>query len=475
MKFRLDDSIYRPFMERMTELSQTLTSIAQKAGTGNPRFEAAWQRLHRVLARDKFSEYRVRDRFDLRALSIALGEKRSLRKSIRVTPDLLEAIDEITPKPSYLFVDALYQYYLRDLDCLDSPKEVGQWLRNKRELLGTANVHDESILGGNGPKILAIEAIKRSAEFDSEVERFGLQNYAHGDFIKRAKHIYYVEQLKSIPLNQPHQLLEEVCRPDVYESRYDESALLGHKVLEILIRRAPAQGIDKSWQECVLAIGGDPRVPRGHPRFVKWWTQIPQDLIKKVHAWLSKLDLKLFLDALEDYSNTFGDADMQRMFPTRKQFLEGLHDKGAIVHTKLYLSRKADYFIKKSYRPEHVPDYSIVNNGDISVIYAELTHGHMVEGSHNCQIWFYERLHSSAPVLSLGSERRSYRSLTKGMDEEMSIYDCNAVDHFPHNPSRFGWQRRSVQVLQAMGVDISASDVLSSENYKQYKRFYGVD
>ncbi|MEI8647018.1 EH signature domain-containing protein [Paraglaciecola sp. Hal342] len=95
----------------------------------------------------------------------------------------------------------------------------------------------------------------------------------------------------------------------------------------ILIDRAPKQGVDESWQNAVIAIAGDPRVPKSHPRYMKWWSQLTNAQSKKVQGWLSKLDLKLFLEALEDYSKSSRDDDMIRMFPSRKHFLEGMHKR----------------------------------------------------------------------------------------------------------------------------------------------------
>lgn len=474
MKFELSDSIYLKNIKLLEQLTRDILGIAKKAGLDNPKFEAAWSKLYNALSTNRFEKFRVDNRFDVRALSIALTGKSELRQAIKLDRKLLDDVSVILPKGNSLFLESLFQYFLSNFDSIQDPNAVGQWLCVARANKGLAKGMEEKVLCADGPTFLAKQAIKRETTFEQQVKHWGLEDYASGDFLKRAQSVYFVEQLQNIPVNQPHDLLEEISKKQVAESRYDDEDLIGHVALRILIDRAPVQNVHESWQNAVLAIAGDPRVPKNHERYLKWWSQLSQQQNKKVQSWLSKLDLKLFLEALEDYSKSSRDEDMMRMFPSRKHFLEGMFEAGTIVHTKLYLSKKADRYIRKNYREEHVPAYSTVEDGDRSIIYAELTNGHMIEGSHNCQIWFYKKLHESAPVLNFGEQNARYRSLTVGLHESMYEYGCEAYDHFTHSPSNFSWQRRSLDALKEMGVQIKASDVLSEEDYNRYKRLYGV-
>jgi hypothetical protein len=474
MRFNLSDEAYRANLQRMEELTQENKTIAKKAGTDNPKFENAWRNLFKHVANDRFDQFKLTDRFDVRALSIMLTASKKLRSAITINNTLLGAVSVIIPNGSNLFIESLFQFFLSDFDSIEEPDVIGDWLCKERKRKGINQGIEHKVLCTDGPTFLAKQAIRREVTFERQIQQWKLDTYASGDFVKRAQSVYFVEQLKKIPVNKPHTLLEEVSKKSVSNSRYDSNNLIGHIALRILIDRAPAQNVHEDWQNAVIAIAGDPRVPKSHPRFSKWWSQLAPEQSKKVRGWLSKLDLKLFLEALEDYSKSSRDEDMMRMFPSRKHFLEGMHEAGTIVHTKLYLSRKADWYIRKNYKPEHVPDYSIVDDGDRSIIYVELTRGHMIEGSHNCQIWFYENLHESAPVLQFGAHRAGYRALTLGLSEKMEKYGCEAYDNFVHTPANFSWQRRSVRVLKNMGVNIRASDVLSGDDYNKYKRLYGV-
>lgn len=474
MRFNLSDESYRANLQRMNELTQENKTIAKKAGTDNPKFETAWRNLFNYVANDRFDQFRLKDRFDIRALSIMLTANKKLRSAITINKTLLGDVSVIIPNGSNLFVESLFQFFLSDFDSIEEPDVIGDWLYKERKRKGINQGVEHRVLCADGPTFLAKQAIRREVAFEQQIQQWKLDTYASGDFVNRAQSVYFVEQLKKIPVNKPHTLLEEVSKKSVSNSRYDSSDLIGHIALRIIIDRAPSQNVHEDWQNAVIAIAGDPRVPKSHPSFSKWWSQLTPEQSKKVRGWLSKLDLKLFLEALEDYSKSSRDEDMMRMFPSRKHFLEGMHEAGTIVHTKLYLSRKADWYIRKNYKPEHVPDYSIVDDGDRSIIYVELTRGHMIEGSHNCQIWFYENLHESAPVLQFGAHRAGYRALTIGLSEKMEKYGCEATDNFVHTPANFSWQRRSVRVLKNMGVTIKASDVLSGDDYNKYKRLYGV-
>jgi hypothetical protein len=292
--------------------------------------------------------------------------------------------------------------------------------------------------------------------------------------MESAQRIYYVEQLKNIPINQPHDLLTEVQKPDVFKAKFDEAELLGHQVLKILISRAPTHNIDDSWRNTVMAIAGDPRIPVGHPRYINWWSHVSKDLISKVEGWLSGLELKLFLEALEDFSYSSYDQDMKRMFPSRKKFLEGLYDKKLIKKTKLYMSRRMADFLNGKYKKEHLPDFSIVKDGEKSIIYVDLENAHMVEGSHQCQLWIYRSLHESAPVLQNGIQYKSYRSLTIGLHESMERQGQGAYDYFTHSPTNFSWQKRAVKSLKDLRVSVTMKDVLTPNEYSVFVRRFGA-
>jgi hypothetical protein len=223
----------------------------------------------------------------------------------------------------------------------------------------------------------------------------------------------------------------------------------------------------------VLAIAGDPRVPPSHPKYLKWWSQIEPNLKVKVQGWLSKLDLRLFLEALHDFSRRPNNGDLLRMYPARKYFMEGLINKQLVTGTRLFLSTAAEGYLKRNYKPEHLPNYTLVD-GDRSLIYIQLGSVHIVEGSHNCKLWIYERLDPSAVVFDYSKKHLTYRSLTGGLSDKMGDLGIRTKASITHSPYNFNWQNKALTALQNLGVPIDSKDVLTLEDYRIYKRQYGA-
>lgn len=473
LRFTLPEKPFGNNANVMLELVNGLKQITKKAGTDSDSFKAAWAKIYNAVQANKNIEYAIENKLDIRAFGFALNSK--IGKQIQLTNSILDKINSITDKPSSLFLESLYQYYLSCFSMLNDVPYISEWLVEARKKRKQTKWFDENLLSPNGPKWLAQQAIEKNKDFDFIVKEFELDQFQSGQFMEQAQRIYYVEQLNNIPANKPHELLNEVQKQEVYESNFDSSELLGHKVLKILIERAPPHDIHESWLNTIMSIAGDPRVPVSHPRFRKWWSHVSKDMAAKVKGWLSGLDLRLFLEALEDFSYSSYDPDMERMFPTRKKFLEGLYDKKLIKNTKLYMCRSMARFLKTKYKEEHLPDFSIVDDGEKSIIYVDLGTAHMIEGSHQCQLWIYRSLHESAPVLQYDKQRQSYRGLTAGLNNKMASLGHGAYDHFNHTPQNFSWQRKAVETLRRLRVPIMMKDVLTADDYRVYVRRFGAE
>jgi hypothetical protein len=471
LRFNLPDNPFGSNAEKLSHLTNDLKVISKRAGTDNDKFKYAWSKLFKAIQNKTSLEQVLNEKVDVRVLGFALTTKH--KNELQITENVLSRISNLVDKPNSLFIQDLFQYYLNDFDKIEDIQFVSQWLIEARKLRKMDQWYDNKLLSPNGPKWLAELAITKQTDFDQIIHNLELDQFQSGQFMESAQKIYYVEQLKNIPVNQPHDLLIEVQKPDVFKAKFDESELLGHQVLNILISKAPAHDINDSWLNTIMAIAGDPRISVSNPRYIKWWSHVSKDLISKVKGWLSGLDLKLFLEALEDFSYSSYDPDMKRMFPSRKQFLEGLYDKKLIKNTKLYMCRHMADFLNSKYKKEHLPDFSIVEDGEKSIIYVDLENAHLVEGSHQCQLWIYRTLHDSAPVLQYEKQRKSYRSLTKGLHESMEKYGQGAYDYFTHSPSNFSWQRRAVKSLKDLRVPVTMKDVLTPDDYRVFVRRFG--
>jgi hypothetical protein len=473
LPFNLPDKPFATAAETFLNLETDLKKVIKGAGTDNDKFKQAWKKLYTTVEAKRSIEQGLTNKIDIRALGIALTS--TFKDKIRVTNDVLHKIDYIAENPSTLFIENLFQYYLNDFSKIDNVEYASLWLVQARKARKLTQWYDQNLISPDGAKWVAEQAITMNKDFYQVIHELELDQYQSGDFMESAQRIYYVEQLKSIAANQPHELLIEVQKKDVYQSRFDQSELLGHKILKILIERAPSENIHESWLNVIMAIAGDPRIPKSHHRYITWWSHIPAHFVSKVRGWLSRLDLKLFLEALEDFSNSSYDPEMKRMYPSRKRFLEGLYDQKLIQNTRLYMSRKMAHFLKNNYKSEHLPDFSIVADGDKSIIYVDLGDAHILEGSHTCYLWIYKALDPSATVFDYSKTQETYSGLTAGLDRKMWDKGVGAIANITHNPSNFSWQRKAIETLADLRVPVTIKDVLTPDDYRTYVRRFGAN
>lgn len=473
LKFSLPDKPFGNYLDRIQKLDKQLEELASKAGTGNEKFRLAYGRLYRSIEQSMSLASELDSPIKVRALAVILNTNIGVK--LKLTELVFAKIDVLRPQPSSLLIQNLYQYYLFYYDRLHNHQSIARWLLNALPKRNLKEPFHDQLLGPNGPRWMALEAIQKNREFQNQRAYLGLDRYASGHFMAVANNIYFVEQLKGILVNQPHALLDEVQKPSAYNNRFDEHSLIGHKVLEILISRVGSLKVDDSWLNVVLAIAGDPRVPPGNPKYQKWWSQLDQKLHIIVQGWLSKLDLRLFLEALEDFSYLPGQHELRRMFPSRKRFLAGLDDKNLVTNTRLYLSPGAERYLLSQYKPEHLPSYSMMKSTDKSLIYVQLGNekAHMVEGSHTCQLWIYKRLDDSAVVFDYSKTIVGYSELTQDLNSRMWELDCGAEEHITHNPN-ITWQHKALATLNNIGINIKAQEVLTVADYKIYKRRFGI-
>tara|TARA_R110002167_G_C12702336_1_gene653721 strand:+ start:3707 stop:5146 length:1440 start_codon:yes stop_codon:yes gene_type:complete len=465
LKFELSGNTMMSYSRRMAENTEVIRELRRKSGTGSDRFRDASRRFLGVLESRQDIPDALKESIDIRALAIAL--KTSSASEIRLDERLFSKVDSLRERPSSLFVEAVFSHYLEKYDGLVDLPAVEAWLRKAKSIRKELDFNTTQILSGEGPRWLAESSHEQQVDFDVRVERVGLGNYLSGRFMAAAKNIYYLETLRQLEPKEKHAVLKEVQKPEVFESRYTGSSLLGHEILKILITRASAQEISEQWMNVIMAIAGDPRVSKNNPRYSKWWGQLTE-LIPKVCGWLSKLDLKLFLRALKDFSEQPGNDELKRMYPSRKKFLEGLLKQELVTGTRLFLTSEAEHYVKRHYKAEHLPSYSNVDGGSSKpLIYVSLGARHVIEGTHSCKFWVYEALSESAPVFNYNKTRFTYRELTIGMDEQM--WRDQAKGSYAAITHSGQWQVKAAMALKDVGVDIDASRLLTKDDYQTYK------
>lgn len=466
LRFELPENTMAAHCQRMEANTEVIRELGKKSGTGSDRFKQAFQNFLGVLNSGRDVADSLTQPIDIRALAIAL--KDSSTPHIRLDERLFSKIDTLRERPSSLLIEAIYSHYLKEYDNLADLEAVETWLWNAKESRHDLDYNTAQILGGDGPKWLAETSHEQQMDFDRRVAQVGLANYTSGRFLAIAKNIYYLETLRQIKPGESHEILHEVQKPVVYRSRYDGESLLGHEILRILIERADPAQIADSWMNVIMAIAGDPRVSKSNPRYGRWWSQISGNLIAKVRGWLSKLDLRLFLEALEDFSNQPGNSELKRMYPSRKKFLEGLLKQELVTGTRLFLTGDAQRYLLANYKEEHLPSFSMVTgSGAKPLVYISLVGAHVVEGTHSCKFWVYKKLADKAAVFNYEKSSFQYRELTAGMDEFMYYeHDSGCHAAIQHSGQ---WQVKAAMALKDVGVDIDASRLLTKEDYQTYK------
>ena len=491
LRFELRDWQEQDFVS-LRENTKKLSAMAQSAGTGSRRFEETQQALLTAAQRGEQALYdRLRRPIDMRALSYLLGSQGDKAQSIRLTPQLVNRLTGPRRQLSTLTLSLLISAWFRRYDRFNHP----QGLQALGNLLQT-QLEQRKNMGRTGPLsfyaqhralLFSVNAASKLAEradaagnFETTIKQYGLTAQEDSRLVTLARARYYLARLAALPVGADSPLLNKVTQPEIRDAPLDgEGELIGHAVLRSLISRADANSVSDAWRNTILSIAGDPRVPQGHSNYLKWWSGLDPKLINKVLGWLAGFDLKLFLDALEQYGQDRNDEELQRMYPARKRFLEGLLKQDLVNNTRLFISRDMKRYLIQAFREEELPAYAIVNDPRYSrsMIYLNVAGAHILEGSHNRAIYGVPRLPKASQILDFGIREFDERALGKGLLEQFETeFNGNGGDQLQvtHHPENFNWQHKVIQYLQRQGVAFDIEKLFTSDDYRRYKRIHGL-
>lgn len=336
-------------------------------------------------------------------------------------------------------------------------------------------LHDQAgwLLSINGPKLLVDYVQRENIELADAFKYFELQGLDSGRYGDICRAHYYLQTLQNIPYGQYDDVFNEILKPTVSKAPYQGTKRIGHIALEILIDRTSGDPGD-AWQNFILELAGDPRIASSATNFREWWKPIGESRIEKVRGWLAKEDLRLFLRALEQYGNESGDADLQRMYPARKQFLEGLDKLKLVRRTRLMLGKTAEYAVKKILGNELKTSYvKLTNMHDKAVIFIDCGDFCLIEGSHSFKLWVY--LAPPADFVSSYDVRQlTHSDLTiKVPALYRKSYGQNApYKDITHSPTV--WHNRVFDFLAKHGIPLDIEPLLSRNDYNAYLRRFGM-
>ncbi|PPC76764.1 hypothetical protein C4K68_13615 [Pokkaliibacter plantistimulans] len=466
--------------------------MAAATGKGDA-FEAMLARLREMASTGRFEGLPalLKRRLTARALTwLWLNDEVIGRRlfSARLLTVLVEAQP---PRLTRITLQQLAQFYFRRFDKLDEHEglreQLEQVLLQQLQLLPEPRVSGPQadplvtlkrdghwLLPLDGPVQLVGQVRDSGHELGATFAALGLQGFDDGRYGDICRAHFYLETLRGLSPGEYDPVLDELQKPSVAKAPYEGERRIGHIALEILIDRAGQEPGD-AWLNFILNLAGDPRISRNSQNYREWWQFLGEERVQKVRGWLSKEDLRLFLQAVEQYGIETQNDDLQRMFPARKQFLEGLFKLKLIRNTRLLLGGRAQHSVNRILGKEVKTTFARMDGkmNDKAVIYLDCGDFHLVEGSHSFKIWVY----LASPGEALRSYERSsfsHADLTTAIPQAYKrLYPSLPYDAFTHHPP-LSWQNRVFSFLAENGIALDIEQLLNRSDYQPYLRKFGM-
>lgn len=475
----------------VSEAEKKVSMLARSAGKGSDDFKNACRRLLEIVIRgdpSHLDELIVRA-VDVRAFTYLLAASDDFAKSVSVSRDVLDRL--LTPRSplSKLSLVQMIRAFFVRYDTLVSVEAMEDWcefIKGQLACIGTQPGSSDILryakyagisFSPTGPSNVIAFAKANEMDFDGVLEKLGLTGFADGRFLTLCRYQYYLETLKSIPVGSDHPILSQVVKTDVVNAPFSEDRQLGHAILEVLIDRAEGQAISQLWQSTIMAIAGDPRVPKSSQNYQQWWSLLGEKRIALMRGWLSRFDLKLFLSVLEQSAKDNGNTGMERMFKPRKVFMEGLLEHRIVLESRLFLTPAAEDYIYKHHMEDELPSYARVKGGPASLIYLRLENGlHIVEGTHSFSIRVMNKIPSRIRLddYSLGIYKSRDLGIGLGRSYILEYQSDGGLMETAHHPD-LTWQNKVIEHLRKFKIDLDIGKLISPEKCREYKAKFGAN
>ena len=462
--------------------------LKKKAGTDSKAFQDSCRRLSDALFESGTEDVnrRLVKKVDVRALTYLMANLSDFIEQYEFDNNSISHILHVRNRLGTLNLTQLIRAYFMSFDMLARSTDIGVLSRFISEQLGKmtnlspADVlakqkfHREKLFDIKGPQHVISAAINNSEDLGVTFERFGLNGYSNGRFQKLCRYRYYIEQLKILDLDEDHELLHEVVNEQVYMSPAGDGRLLGHLILEVVIDRVPDEEISEPWQKIILSIANDPRVSTTSAEYQQWWMPLGPDRVEKVTGWLSRFDLKLFLEVLKETADRSGDRSKIEMFKTRKKFMEGLLELKLIKKSRLFLGHMAAFNLKRTQTSEQLTAYATLNSSDTSIIYLNVGGLYMIEGTHNFKVKLMDQVPDNLPVtdysFSYFDDDRFRAKVKRDYVKEFGSDD--GIIEATHD-IHLNWQHKLIEFFDEYDIEIPPDKVLTAKEYRKYKNKFG--
>ncbi len=287
-----------------------------------------------------------------RAFVVSYRAHLSFRREVPFTSEVVhDLITLLANRPA-----PLVTVYLEYFDQLEARRDLGAYLLNyyaqldKNRRLGPADERyrrfSSILFAENGPQVFADNATRAEGGVANLSQQAGVPNV--GEFHDTVWRYFYVAHADAVTMGDVSSTLQQAVQSGAHEEPL-EHRLVGHLLVEALVARCIRENrpVPDRWLSYLLRVAGDPRKSPMSAAFQKWWAPQEASIVRKVKASLAKRDLKFFLELLEEFSFQTGGA-LARMYPARKQFLEGFLAEGDRVQDALLiLSESGMQFIRE--------------------------------------------------------------------------------------------------------------------------------
>jgi len=424
----------------------------------------------------------VHDNLDIRVVAHLWLVNKCFLNTCPVSSALLDKFTEIRSQQGLLVTFDLIKVFFKHFKECGDRKSLGIFLQNnlKRRKFWQTDIRQVQklahILFQYDSYKAVVALAKKNNSLDAVLQKSGLSQHYQGNYTELCYRTYYIEILNDLTVNEHSDVFSELMR---HKDAPFDAYLLGHEVISIMIQKAldAEVALAEDWRTFIINIAGDPRL-FSSPDYRRWWKVLPLLYSDTMQGWLAGLDLELFLKALKNYADASCDADLQRMYPARAEFLQGLYENKLISLSKLFVGKKPAEYIRQLSSSDATlngskPKFSkITDDPNLSVIYLKVGNSHMVEGSHSFKIRIYKELPNKEHFLSY-AKPYSKRDLGPGMrDAYQKIHgtSCFEVTH----SQGISWQHKTIQEFKKFGVYVDPEWVLTKSDYRDYKDKYGL-
>lgn len=481
--------------DRKTEVLRE-KGATENIGVSNGIKERARELYNEIISGGNLAK-EIRRGKDIRALIWLWLEYDAVYKRLVLGDSIFKRFEAIRPKMSKLALYDLTLFYLQNFDDINGFEPLCDFLKRQYQRqvfsgsdssLASIQVYREIIFNATGPQFLAEEAVNSNKPLDRVLREVGLPEGRPGRFPEACTNIYYLNRIEKLEIGEGSSVFSELVQERVAKTAFKDGLFIGHALINILIGKVLRAGVEmpENWMKVILTIAGDPRVPSSANSYQTWWSMIDSQYIESVQGWLSRFDIGLFLKAIDAFAKRRGKDDLQRMFPARRIFLEGLLELKLVVRTRLFVGRSAHRFLLDNYRQSELPSYAHLADNDKCIIYMQVGDYHIIEGSHSSYLWIYDSLPSQQHIHNYNVGSFGVRELGVGLKEIYTREFQHRQDDFfserslfpfriQHNPINLSWQRSALKALHYCGLDIDAEAVLSEEDYQYLRQWHGLD